>query len=160
MSSGDTWANLLRSRIAYLGCQIFKCVNDNVMKKELKKKDKWLHIRLDEDDLLKLQKMQLRTTEKYISNYVRKVMFNKPIIARTRDESLNEIITVLTKLQKDLNGIGNNYNQMLHRLHLSSSVAEVQLWLKLYEKQKLEMFDCIDVIKVFIAKTAEKWLQE
>ncbi|TDQ73842.1 plasmid mobilization protein [Sphingobacterium yanglingense] len=130
------------------------------MKKEVKNKNKWLHIRIDEDELLQLQNMQLRTTEKYISNYVRKIMFNKPLIARTRDESLNEIITVLTKLQKDLNGIGNNYNQMLHRLHLSTSVAEVKLWLKLYEKQRVELFICIDEIKAFIAKSAEKWLQE
>lgn len=122
-------------------------------------KNRWLHLRLDESEYNLLLNEFKKTTETHLSKYARKVLFRKPVIARTRDESLKDIVETLSKLQKDLNGIGNNYNQMLHRLHLSDTVPEVKRWTIQYEIEKKNLFDQILLVKEFIALSAEKWLR-
>lgn len=122
-------------------------------------KNRWLHVRLDEAEYNLLLNEFKKTTETHLSKYARKVLFRKPVIARTRDESLKDIIETLSKLQKDLNGIGNNYNQMLHKLHLSDSALEVKRWIVQYELEKKMLFEQISTVKEFIAKSAAKWLQ-
>src|SRR3546814_2566990 len=66
------------------------------------------------------------------------------MIARTRDESLKDIIVVLTRLQKDLNGVGNNYNQMLHKLHIMDEYEEIKAWVISYELEKRSLFESIE----------------
>lgn len=122
-------------------------------------KNKWLHLRLDEAEHRQLMAQFGKTTETHLSKYARKILLGKPMIARTRDESLKDIIEILGKLQKDLNGIGNNYNQMVHRLHISDSGPEVESWAVRFGMEQESLFDAIRNIKDFIAKTSEKWLR-
>lgn len=129
------------------------------MKEGSNNRNRWLHIRLNDSEQAKIIKQFKRTTERHISQYARKILLGKPMIARTRDESLNNIITILAKLQKDLNGIGNNYNQMLHKLHLADTVPEIKRWLVQYEKEKLSIQENIRQIKFFMEKSSEKWLR-
>lgn len=122
-------------------------------------KNKWLHVRFDEGEHKRLMVQFSRTTETHLSKYARKILLGKPMIGRTRDESLKDIITLLSRLQKDLNGIGNNYNQMVHKLHITDNFPEVRAWIITYEIEKEALFESIDTIKKFVAKTSEKWLR-
>lgn len=122
-------------------------------------KNRWLHIRLDEAEHRLISEQFSRTTETHLSKFARKILLGKPMIARTRDESLKDIISILSSLQKDLNGIGNNYNQMVHRLHIYDKQSDIKSWVDKYEKEKEKLFGDIEKIKVFIAKTSEKWLR-
>ncbi|HEY9560590.1 MAG TPA: plasmid mobilization relaxosome protein MobC [Anseongella sp.] len=129
------------------------------MEKTKNIKNKWLHLRLDEAEHRQLVKQFSRTTETHLSKYARKILLGKPMIARTRDESLKDIIVVLTRLQKDLNGVGNNYNQMLHKLHIMDEYEEIKAWVISYELEKRSLFESIEIMKGFIAKTSERWLR-
>ena len=122
-------------------------------------RDKWLHLRLDEAEYQQLLKQFRKTTEPHLSKYARKILLGQPMIGKLRNESLQEIIFTLSKLQKDLNGIANNYNQMVHKLHLASNTAHVKIWMDAYEKEKKNMEQSIRTIRDYIEKTAEKWLQ-
>lgn len=122
-------------------------------------KNKWLHLRLDEAEYKLMISQFKKTTEPHLSKYARKILLGKPMIGRTRDESLHDIIIALNALQKDLNGIGNNYNQMLHKLHMTDSKSEVKAWLIQYELEKKVLFESVNSIKSFITETAKLWLQ-
>src|SRR3546814_12603874 len=86
-------------------------------------------------------------------------LFPYTTLFRSRDESLKDIIVVLTRLQKDLNGVGNNYNQMLHKLHIMDEYEEIKAWVISYELEKRSLFESIEIMKGFIAKTSERWLR-
>ncbi|WP_288878828.1 plasmid mobilization protein [Pedobacter panaciterrae] len=129
------------------------------MEEQKKIRDKWLHLRLDETEYQLLLKQFRKTTEPHLSKYARKILLGQPMIGKLRNESLQEIIFTLSKLQKDLNGIGNNYNQMVHKLHLASNAAHVKIWMDAYEKERENMEQSIRIIRDYIEKTAEKWLR-
>ena len=127
--------------------------------KNNKTKNKWLHIRLDEDEYKLLTDNFSRTTEKKLSRYARKIFLAKPVTVIHRDGSLDELIAVLVKVQNDLNGIANNYNQMVHRLHISDTDMQVKAWITEYEKQRETLFDTIENTKQIISEGAKLWLQ-
>lgn len=121
-------------------------------------KDKWLHIRLDTKEHAALLKQYKHTTEPHLSKYARNILLGKPMIKAVRNESFQEIIVTLTRLQKDLNGLTNNYNQMVHKLHTLRKVPEFVVWVATYEKERLKLFESIAVMRDYISQSAEKWL--
>lgn len=129
------------------------------MKEKLNIRNKWLHIRLNDEEHAIVNKQFKSTTETHLSTYARKLLLGNPMIKRVRDESLNDIITILAKLQKDINGIGNNYNQMVHKLHISDTVPQIRKWVMEYEKEKEKLHENIQEIKQFIEQTSKKWLR-
>lgn len=122
-------------------------------------KNKWLHIRLDEQEHTQLLKLFSATTERKISRYARKVILSKPVTVNHRNQSLDEIMTVLIKLQNDLNGVANNYNQMVHKLHTLDLVPEINTWLKTYQAEKHSLHENIREVKEYVSQTAEIWLR-
>ncbi len=133
--------------------------NDRVMKEEKNNRLKWLTVRVSEPEHAAIQKQFKQTTERKLSAYVRKILLGKPMIKEVRNASLQEVIAVLARMQKDLNGLTNNYNQMVHKLHISDTKAELKAWIDLYEKEKKILFFQIETISGYIAKSSEKWLQ-
>lgn len=129
------------------------------MKEEKNIKSKWLTVRIDQAEHEFILKQFRKTTESHLSKYVRKIILGQPMIGRVRNDSLQEVVAVLNRMQKDLNGIANNYNQMVHKLHISDTRSEVLLWIKMYGSQRELLFENIQIIKEYIAKTSEKWLQ-
>lgn len=132
---------------------------DIVMKEEKNNRLKWLTVRVSEAEHAAIQKQFQQTTERKLSAYVRKILLGKPMIADVRDASLQEIISVLIRMQKDLNGIGNNYNQMVHKLHISDTKSQLKAWIDLYEKEKKTLFFHIETISEYLKKTSQKWLR-
>ncbi|OJV50961.1 MAG: hypothetical protein BGO31_10870 [Bacteroidetes bacterium 43-16] len=129
------------------------------MKEEKNNRLKWLTVRVSEPEYAAIQKQFKQTTERKLSVYVRKILLGKPMIAEVRDASLQEIIFVLIRMQKDLNGIANNYNQMVHKLHISDTKAELKAWINLYEKEKKILNLHIETISEYVKKTSQKWLR-
>lgn len=143
---------------SFLSVSVVK--KDNVMEEKAKKRrDRWLHLRLTEDEYMQLQERFLRTTERKLSRYARKVFLSKPINVLHRDASLDELIAVLVKVQNDLNGVTNNYNQMVHKLHVSNSYRELKQWVDMYEKEKIQLFSAIEKVKDIITEGAQLWLR-
>ncbi|RQO30401.1 plasmid mobilization relaxosome protein MobC [Taibaiella sp. KBW10] len=122
-------------------------------------RNKWLHLRLNEGEYALLLQHFNKTTERQLSVYARKILLSKPMIASVRDEGLQDILVVLSKLQKDFNGVGNNYNQMIHKLHLMVALPEFRDWILRYEKEKLVLFSAIELIRDYVVKTGEVWLR-
>ncbi|MFA6059602.1 MAG: hypothetical protein WC756_15455 [Taibaiella sp.] len=118
-----------------------------------------LNIRISKADHDKVMKLFSKTTERKLSGYLRKIILKEPMVKTYRNESLEEIIQVLTRLQSDLNGTANNYNQAVKKLHSYRNFEQVGTWLIVHKYEQEKMLKEIAEIKSFISKTAELWLQ-
>ena len=86
-------------------------------------------------------------------------MLGKPLIATTRDQSLDDFMTEAIRLRNELNSIGNNFNQAVKKLHTLQQISEFRAWLINYELEKKVLQNKMDEIKNHIQKIGEKWLQ-
>ncbi len=119
-----------------------------------------IFVRLEEAEYDTLISRQKKTTERNLSAYIRKILAGKPMIKSVQSESLREVIVTLSLLQKDLNGIGNNYNQMVKRLHTIDRIPEIKAWMQTYLNERQHILDATITLKECLDKTAQKWLQE
>ncbi|PSK90858.1 plasmid mobilization protein [Taibaiella chishuiensis] len=127
--------------------------------KEKNNRTKWVHVRLTEAEHLLIQKQFKSTTERQFSNYVRNIILKKPVYAGVVNQSLKDIMAELFEMRKDFNGIANNLNQVVHKLHTLDRHQEIKAWLLLFEIDKKSLQKSMEDMRVYINKTADKWLQ-
>lgn len=130
------------------------------MKEENNNRDKWLHVRLTVEEHTAINKGFKSTTETKLSDYVRKVILGKPMIASVRNQSLQDILAELQQLRKDLNGTANNFNQAVKKLHTLKDLSAIDQWLIGFRLDERRLLSSIETMKDYINKTAQKWLQE
>jgi len=129
------------------------------MSEENNNRTNWLHLRLKPEEYAKMHKLYSKSTCRKMSDYARKILLDKPITAIYRNKSLDDLITEAIKLRNELNGIGNNFNQAVKKLHTLHQIAEFRGWIITYKLEKKIILNKIDEIKNHIQKVAEKWLQ-
>jgi hypothetical protein len=95
-----------------------------MMEEENKNRTRWLHLRLTSAEYEILQKQFGKSTCRKLSEYARKNLLQKPVVLKYRNESLDELMSELILLRKDLNGIGNNFNQAVKKLHTLVQTSE------------------------------------
>jgi hypothetical protein len=130
------------------------------MKQQGPTRTKWLTIRMSEDEYESLERLTQQSTCASISEYGRKTVLGKPVIMRYRNQSLDDFLADMLQLRKDLNHIGNNFNQAVHRLHTLHSTPEIQQWILLNEQDKTEIFRQIETISNKINEAYKLWSRE
>ena len=65
----------------------------------------------------------------------------------------------MSHLNRELNAIGNNFNQLVKKVNATSQASEIKGLLLLFDSQKKTLFTKIDEVKEQLQKLAEKWLQ-
>ena len=128
------------------------------MEKETNK-TKWLHLRLSEDEHKQLNKQFSKTTCRKLSDYARKILFGKPVVGIHRNQSLDDFMTEMIQLRKELNAVGNNFNQAVKKLHILDHAGQVQQWAIAYELSKRSVQKSVENIENVISKIADQWLQ-
>lgn len=116
-------------------------------------------LRLTGDEYGVLEKNWKKSTIRKLSEYVRRVLFGKAVTVYTRNQSLDELMAELILLRKDLNAIGVNFNQSVHRLHTLDHPPQMQRWLVGFEKDRDEFFAKVEDIKLKVNSISEQWLQ-
>ncbi len=137
----------------------FLTSNDFVMRDNKTKHSKWLHIRLKEDDYNRIKSKFDASIDRKLSEYARKVLLQKPVIIKQRNQSLDDFMTEMMALRSELNAIGNNYNQVVKRLHLLQHFPEIKTWLLLNENARQIILKKIEEIKSKINQINDQWLQ-
>lgn len=130
-----------------------------MMKEQNNNRNKWLHLRLKPEEYQKIHKRFSKSTCRKLSEYARKNLLDEPLIMNYRNQSLDELISEMIHLRKELNALGNNFNQAVKRLHTLQQIAEFKAWILSYEQEKKILFDKVEEIKIYIRKVSEKWLQ-
>lgn len=129
------------------------------METENNNRKRRIYVRLTDKEFTTLETRRKNTTCRSVSDYVRHCLFSKPITTITRDATADEAITQMSHLNRELNAIGNNFNQLIRKINASSQAAEMKGLLLLFDSQKKAMFSKINEVKEQLQKLAEKWLQ-
>ena len=116
-------------------------------------------VRFTTKECEQIEKKWKDSTCRKMSEYIRKIIFNKPSVATYRNKSLDDLMTVLILVKRDLNGIGNNFNQAVKKLHTLHQIQEFKMFFENYEAEKNMLLDKVEEIKNEIGKIGEKWLQ-
>ena len=116
-------------------------------------------LRLTLGEYEKIEKRCKNSTAGKLREYVRCILFNKPVTVYQRNQSLDDFMAEMMQLRTELNGIGNNFNQAVKKLHTLEQIAEFKNWIITYESEKKILLNKVDEIKNRINKIADEWLQ-
>ena len=130
------------------------------MKEKKKIRTKWLTIRLNEDEENKLQKLYSKTTANSLSEYARDVILKDPVKILYRNQSADDFLAEMILLKKELNAIGNNFNQVVHKLHTLDHIHDIKAWAVLNERSKKNFLKKTDEINEKLQEIYELWLQK
>lgn len=129
------------------------------MEEEKAGRSRIIGLRLTPAEYSKIEKKWKASTCRKLSEYVRDLLFGKPVVTTYRNQSMDDFMAEAARLKKELNAIGNNFNQTVKRLHTLQNIPEFRSWLMAYEVEKKILFNKVDEVKNFLQKMAESWLQ-
>jgi len=121
---------------------------------------KMVVVRMNETEFNQLEKLQQKTTDKDVSSYLRKVALQKPVTVKYRNESADDFLLDMLGLKKELNAIGNNFNQAVHKLHLLDKIPEFRVWVQQYDGLQKILIIKVEEIKLRMNQLYEQWLQK
>ena len=87
-------------------------------------------LRLNQTEKIRLQQLQQKSIEKDLSSYIRKVSLKEPVVIKYRNASADDFLECILQLKKELNAIGNNFNQAVKKLHVLEKNPEFRFWIE------------------------------
>ena len=93
----------------------------------------WISFRVKPEEYQKIHGLFSKTTHRKLSEYARNVLLQKPVTIKVRNESADQFLHEMIGLKKELNAIGNNYNQAVKKLHTFNHIGEVKWWMNSHE---------------------------
>ena len=131
------------------------------MKKEEKEVRKhFVKTRMNDAELNQLKKLQQQATERDISSYLRQIALQRPVTVKYRNQSADDFLKEMLLLKKELNAIGNNFNQAVHKLHILDKIPEFRVWVKHYDGLQQTLLSKVEEIKLKVCQLYEQWLQK
>ena len=119
-----------------------------------------LNIRLSEYEFKKIHEGFSRSTKRKRSEYIRNILLEKPITVYTRSKSIDDFLNEMILLRQELNHIGNNFNQLVKKLHMMEEEWEIKSWVILNEKIQSLLIKKVEEIENKIIQIDSKWSQE
>jgi hypothetical protein len=118
-----------------------------------------VYIRLTDAEFDKLNTLFLNSASRKFSEFLRQIIFNKPVKIYRRNKSLDDLIIELILLRNELSAIGNNYNQEVKKLHLLGSASQAKNWMQANDKTKDLLIIKMNQIKSRIDQINDIWSQ-
>lgn len=129
------------------------------MKEQNSNRTRIIGLRMTPDEYAKIEKKWKASTCRKLSDYVRRSLFDKPVVTTYRNSSQDDLMAELTRLRSELNAVGNNFNQAVKKLHTLSQIAEFKSWLIACEVEKNILSNKVDEVRINVKKILEIWLQ-
>lgn len=130
------------------------------MKVKKKIRTRWLNIRLKEDEQNKLNRLFNRSKSSSLSEYARQVLLQEPVIISYRSQTADDFLAEMIGLKNELNAIGKNYNQVVHKLHTLDHDAQIKAWMEQHENAKQHFMKMAAEIKEKVNEIYQQWLQK
>ena len=131
------------------------------MKKQEKEvRKKMVVVRMNDNEFEQMGKLRKKSTERNLSSYVREVVLQKPVLINYRNQSADEFLKDMLGLKKELNSIGNNFNQAVHKLHILDKIPEFRVWVNHYDGLHQLLVSKVEEIKLRMNQLYEEWLQK
>jgi len=119
---------------------------------------KWVHLRRLPAEYRILHNKFCKTTCRSLSEFVRKVLLDQPIVATYRNTSQDDLLGAMAVMTDELNAIGNNINQSVKRLHTLREL-EAHGWASKYAAESSALQEKINEVKLVLNDIAARWLQ-
>jgi hypothetical protein len=127
-------------------------------KREIEVRNKMIVVRINKTEFEQLENFKKESTERSMSNYLRKVSLKKPVTIKYRNQSADDFLNQMLGLKKELNAIGNNFNQAVHKLHLLDKIPEFRVWINQYDGLQKVLFNKVQEINLRVNQLYEEWL--
>jgi MobC-like protein len=127
--------------------------------KDKKKRTRLIGLRLTSEEFDKLEGWRCQSTTSEISEFIRRVLFGKPITMQQRNQSLDDFMAEMIRLRTELSAIGNNFNQAVKRLHQIKEAGEVEAWAERYHRDQEQLLERVGAIKNKINEISDQWLR-
>ena len=127
--------------------------------KEKNNRDRMVQVRLLSTEMELLKKGFAATTKQKFSEYVRCLLLSKPVVAKVRNSSIDDFVTVLAAMRMELKAAGNNLNQAVRKLHTLNAIRDIERWLEIWERDKIRFQKCVDSITAHMDKINDEWLR-
>ena len=129
-------------------------------KQENEVRKNFIKIRMNDEELKQVKKKQQQTTERSLSQYIRNVSMQKPVTVKYRNQSADDFLKQMLELKKELNSIGNNFNQAVHKLHILDKIPEFRFWIQQHDGLQKSLVSKVEEIKLKVSQLYEQWLQK
>jgi hypothetical protein len=120
----------------------------------------FIKVRMNAEELIQLKIKQQKTTERSLSEYIRNISMQKPVIVKYRNQSADDFLRQMLELKKELNAIGKNFNQAVHKLHLLDKIPEFRAWVEQYDGLQKVLIGKVEAIRLQMNLIYEQWLQK
>lgn len=132
---------------------------ESVMEQKNKGLTRKVSVRLTQVEYKSLDASFRRTTKRKMSEYLRYVLLEKPVVFYTRDKSVDDFLAELSRLRAELGAIGKNFNQAVRKLNCMDKDPEFKTWAFLNEQSKVIIFGKMDEIIAITDKISQRWSQ-
>jgi hypothetical protein len=129
------------------------------MKEKKTTRTRVVSFKLLQEEYAKLETTWKKTTIKKLSEYLRRLIFNKPVTNCVRNQSLDDFMAEMVLLRKELNAIGVNFDQAVQRLDTIDNPPQMQGWLHDFRRDKNGLFGKIEEIRLKINLISDEWLR-
>ncbi|MBN8720506.1 MAG: hypothetical protein J0H85_13725 [Sediminibacterium magnilacihabitans] len=114
--------------------------------KERKIRDHWVNVRMTQQEFQTLQANRKKTLDRTNSDYIRKLVLGQPVKILTRDASVDAFTNEIIQLRKELNALGQNFNQAVRKLHTLKMIPEFRSWITEYEQTRKDILTHAETI--------------
>ena len=130
------------------------------MKAKKSNRDKKITVRFTIDELKKVKLGFCNSTQRKMSEYVRNILLEKPITVYTRNKTNDEFLNEMILLRNELKSLGNNFNQLVKKLHTIDRDEEIKSWALMNENSKAIFFNKVNEINLRMEQISAQWSQE
>lgn len=120
----------------------------------------WISIRVKPHEYNTIHGHFKNTTCRKLSEYIRKVLLNKPVTVTYRNQSADELLAAMNQLKNELSAIGNNFNQSVKKLHTLDTIPEIRTWAVLNEASKQSLLKKVEEIRQRMNQLYEAWYRK
>lgn len=128
------------------------------MSEDQNKATRWISLRVKPSEYAIIHGYFSNTTCRKLSEYIRNILLQKPVVVRYRSQSADDFLLHMLDLKRELNAIGNNYNQAVKKLHTLDDDAAVRRWLEDQEQTQCVLIAQQERMFVQIDELHRQWL--
>jgi GTP1/Obg family GTP-binding protein len=86
-------------------------------------------------------------------------LLDKHVVEFYRNQSLDDFMTTMLDLQKELNAIGNNFNQVVKRIYSLKGFDAFQQWYVELSIDRKQVLHQVEKINQKLGEISDEWLR-
>ncbi len=117
-----------------------------------------IYVGLKLEEYAKIELQYKASTCRNKSEYIRNLIYNRPITMLYRNQSLDDLIEEITILNKEINTIKNELSKTLEIMCMHKNSSEFNQKIQEIELKIANLHQIIDQVKNQMIKITDKWL--